>query len=222
MTRIAFVAVLAASVACRPAADTRETRDFERMRTQQRYDAYGRSRFFANGAVLQAPPAHTIARDPLLASRGQTATMAFLTGASNSAPVADVPSGATAVAGAGQFAISCAPCHGAAGFGGGAVAPNLIERRPPSLRSAKVAALAAGTIYSVITNGVGRMPPYGWQMTPSARWAVVAYVRSLTTQPTTLAARSDSGLAASLQRTDSLRAAGARLDDLVRARDTAR
>jgi hypothetical protein len=76
--------------------------------------------------------------------------------------------------------------------------------------------LSAGMIFSVITNGFGQMPPYGWQMPPATRWAVVAYVRSLATQPLTATARADSAEAAELHRLDSLHAAGVSLRELLK------
>ena len=222
MTRSGFVAaaMLASLLACRPAPDAREARDFERMRQQQRYDAYERSTFFPNGATMQPPPAHTIARDAAFASTGRTASPAFLTGASDSTYAADIPvavDDATRALGAKQFAISCVPCHGAGGFGGGPVAANLVTHRPPSLRAGVAAALPPGQMFRVITYGFNMMPPYGWQMSPATRWAVVAYVRSLATQPLTPQARADSSMAESLRRVDSLRAAGASLETIVRS-----
>src|SRR6185312_2194578 len=118
--------------------------------------------------------------------------------------------------------ISCAPCHGAGGFGGGPVAANLVTRRPPSLRSGPAAALPPGQMFSVITNGFGMMPPYGWQMPPATRWAVVAYVRSLAAQPVTADMRADSSIAESLRRLDSLHAAGASLEMIVRSQSEKR
>ena len=203
------IAVTIAAAACQP-PEHREARDFERMRRQQRYDPYDRSAFFPNGAAMQRPPAHTIARDGSLDATGQTASLAFLTGRSAGAFVAQIPiaiNDSLIGAGARQFAISCAPCHGAGGFGGGPIAPNLAEKRPPSLRSAPASVLPAGQLFAVITDGFGAMPPYGWQLTPSQRWAVAAYVRSLGAQPATNDTRTDSTTAAYLRLVDSLHAA---------------
>jgi mono/diheme cytochrome c family protein len=203
------IAVTMTAAACRP-PEARESKDFERMRRQQRYDPYDRSSFFANGAVMQAPPAHTIARDGALDASGQPASPAFLTGRSTGAFVAQPPvavDDSLLGAGAQQFAISCVPCHGTGGFGGGPIAPNLVEKRPPSLRSAPIAALPAGQLFAVITDGFGAMPPYGWQLPPAQRWAVVAYVRSLGSQPVTNDTRADSTTAAYLHLVDSLHAA---------------
>ena len=202
--RLVGVMVLGGAMACRPSSG-RERRDFERMRQQQRYDVYEPSRFFANGAVLQAPPAHTIARN-LTSTQGDASSPAFLTGVRGGADVAEVPMPVDTHVlslGAAQFAISCAPCHGAGGFGGGIMAPNLRQRLPPSLRLPPVSTLAPGTMFKVITNGVGRMPPYGWQMPIERRWAVVAYVRALTTLPVTDEMREDSTLATALRSGDS-------------------
>lgn len=219
---LVFVTMIAI-VGCRPHADVREARDFERMRVQQRYDAYGRSQFFANGAVLQPPPANTIARPPAYATQTPLRSLAFFSGRSDTAFVTDIPvtvDDRLRAVGARQFGISCAPCHGVAGFGGGSIAPNLVRKRPPSLRSKTMDTLSVGMIFSVITNGFGQMPPYGWQMPPETRWAVVAYVRSLATQPLTATAMADSAKAAELHRVDSLHAAGVSLRELLKLTGT--
>jgi len=181
--RTLLVAAASVVLACRQTPSRREARDFERMRHQQRYDAYDASRFFANGAVLQAPPANTVARDD-----------------SARRP---------ALGGQAQYEISCAPCHGAGGFGGGPIAPNLGEQRPPSLRTARVASMSPAELMTIVTAGIGRMPPLGWQLPPSARAAVLEYVRTIATAPPTAATSTDSAQAARLQRLDSLEKAGA-------------
>jgi mono/diheme cytochrome c family protein len=199
------------ALGCRP-SDRREVRDYERMRRQQRYDLYDTSRFFANGATMQAPPAHTVSRDLTLAAHGQVASLAYLTGRDRGAFVTDLPApgdSATLAVGGRQFAISCAPCHGAGGFGGGPIAPNLVGRRPASLRAAPADTLSPGALFSIVTDGFGNMPPYGWQLDPAARWAVIAYVRSLSTAQSTAATRADSAAAAHLHLLDSLHAAHA-------------
>jgi mono/diheme cytochrome c family protein len=187
------------AAACRAPSGAREARDFERMRRQQRYDAYDVGAAFPNRQTLQAPPAQTVARGPAFAERpGATKRDALL--------------------GAQQYGISCAPCHGAAGFGGGPIAPNLVDKRPPSLRSATIAGMSAEQILAVVTNGVGRMPPLGWQMPPDARDSVASYVRSLGAIRGEDAARKDSTMAAYLARIDSLAASGGGLDAVLRLR----
>ncbi|MGH7618049.1 MAG: c-type cytochrome [Gemmatimonadaceae bacterium] len=217
MTR-ASVVVLLMALACRPSG-ARDARDFERMRRQQRYDLYDTSRFFRNGAVVQSPPAHTIDRDPILAAQGQVASLAFSTGTSAGSDVVDIPvpiDDRVRRLGADHFRVSCVPCHGDGGFGGGPIAPNLGEKRPPSLRTPTVSSMPAGMLFRIITDGVGRMPPYGWQLPPATRWAVVAHVRSLSALSSTEASRSDSARAASLRQLDSLHAAHADLGTILR------
>src|SRR5581483_3342901 len=165
------------------------------------------------------PPAHTIARSAAYAPATPPATPAFLTGRTDATAVSAIPIAVDErllALGAKQFAISCAPCHGAGGFGGGPVAPNILPHRPPSLRTAPVATLPPGMLFSVITQGFGQMPPYGWQMTPEMRWAVVAYVRALTAQPMTAESRADSAQADDIRRVDSLRASGASLEQIAK------
>ena len=55
----------------------------------------------------------------------------------------------------------------------------MVECPPPSLLSASVRALPPATLYQVITDGFGRMPPYAAELPAEQRWAVVAYVRQL-------------------------------------------
>lgn len=201
MRRLAFLflSVAMIAVACRRPSGAREARDFERMRRQQRYDPYDVSRFFPNGATMQAPPPHTVARGLVVGTE----------------PVSDS-------LGAAQFAISCAPCHGAGGFGGGPMAPNIGDRRPPSLRSSRVASLPDSLLIAVITQGLGRMPPLGWQLMPDVRTAVVRYVRTLPTLPATDATRADSATAAYLRVVDSLVASGANVREILGLRASIR
>lgn len=176
--------------ACGASDDPRDHRDFERMRRQMRYETYGTSAHFTNGGAMQTPPLHSVSVEVNA--------------------VDTVASAAAIAVGQRQYAISCAPCHGSAGFGGGPVAPNLVEARPVSLRSAKVANLDGRAIVDIITNGKDRMPPLGWQLAPNVRWAVAAYVRTLGSAPANGdLARADSLLADRLRHLDSLHAAHA-------------
>ncbi|HEY4306733.1 MAG TPA: cytochrome c [Gemmatimonadaceae bacterium] len=204
MTRIAMTIVVFA-VACGGRPDSRELRDFERMRVQKRYDSYDASRRFPNGATMQVPPANTVSRE------------ADLSHGDGSMPT----SSAHALAlGARQYAISCAVCHGAAGYGGGRLAPNLTEHRPASLRGTAIVSTTPAALFETITNGEGGMPALGWQLSPAQRWAVIAYVRSLSTlTPTGQAAadaRADSAMARYLHEIDSLQANGAPIAAIAR------
>jgi mono/diheme cytochrome c family protein len=77
-----------------------------------------------------------------------------------------------------RFNIFCAPCHGRVGDGNGIVAQrgfccvsSLLQER---LRDAP-----PGYFFDVITNGIGTMPSYGFQVPERDRWAIIAYVRAL-------------------------------------------
>ncbi|HKN65155.1 MAG TPA: cytochrome c [Gemmatimonadaceae bacterium] len=199
---VAVVAVGVALAACAPGTTERERVDFERMRLQQRGSVYGGSPVFANGAIMQAPPAGTIARQ----SAGDTGVVA--TGMVDGRAATTIPgaiNGETLARGAGKFRIYCAVCHGTAGFGGSTVAENMGPPRPPSLRSARVLAAPPGYIFGVATNGLGRMPSYASALSAQERWDVVAYIQQLTRTPaTTRDAIDDSVRAVAIQRMDSL------------------
>ncbi|WP_258234538.1 c-type cytochrome [Cupriavidus pinatubonensis] len=77
-----------------------------------------------------------------------------------------------------RYEIHCAPCHSPTGDGDGMVVrrgfPHPLSFHTYALRRAPDAQL-----YDAITRGSGPMAPYAAQLTPSDRWAVVAYIRAL-------------------------------------------
>lgn len=90
--------------------------------------------------------------------------------------------------GAKSFQISCAPCHGVDGKGGGPVThndpANGINRFPvpaPLLSGdgAVTALRSDGYLYGTIRNGGVIMPRYGVSLTDHERWSIVAYMRTL-------------------------------------------
>jgi mono/diheme cytochrome c family protein len=95
---------------------------------------------------------------------------------------------ATVAQGARLFQITCAPCHGVEGKGGGPVTKNdptagisrfPVPAPPLSGAGAVPAQRSDGYIYYTIRNGGALMPPYGVSLTDRERWAVVAYLRTL-------------------------------------------
>lgn len=186
----------------------RERMDFERMRIQQRGDLYSASAAFASGATMQTPPAGTLPRG----SSGDTGVL--VTGLTGGTATTVIPQPITSeglTVGAAKFRVYCAVCHGSAGFGGSTVAENMGPPRPPSLRSARVAAAPVGYIFGVATNGLGRMPSYAGALTASERWDVVAYVRALQQRRAiALDALDDSLRALAIQHVDSLAKASGR------------
>jgi len=205
-------ALLAATIiggasGCRTSTE-RERVDFERMRVQQRYDRYGESRGFANGATMQAPPAGTMTRES-----GRVG-FAVASGDSGGEAIATIPIAVTPAVlarGKERFNIYCAVCHGAAAFGGSVIAENMGPPRPPSLRAGAPAALRPGALFRVITGGIGRMPAYAPQLTVEDRWAVIAYLERLrSTLPTSSDAIDDSLRALEIHRIDSVLASRGR------------
>lgn len=214
---MAFALALVAAVGC--TNRERAPYDFERMREQHRYDLWARSGVFANGAAMQLPPAGTIAREATVGPAG------LATGREGAGFVATIPvpvTPALLARGKSRFAIYCAVCHGAAGFGGSIVASNMVPTRPPSLRSDTARRLPAGYLFDVMTHGKGRMPPYDWALSPADRWAVAAYVQRLQHEPAIDSeAIGDSLAAAFLHSVDSLNAAQHRAPAGLAATDTA-
>ena len=89
-----------------------------------------------------------------------------------------------------RFTIYCSVCHGLDGHGHGQINERALElqgEEVPKARWTQVADLTAdivrnrpdGHIYNTINVGIRNMPPYGPQVPPADRWAIVAYVRAL-------------------------------------------
>ena len=168
MTRALASALLASGLlalgasACSDRAGDRW--DWERMRSQPRYDAYGRSGFFADRMAMRTPPAGTVSRE---------------SADSAAALPPDMTRPALLARGADRFRVFCAVCHGESGDGASLVATNMDPPRPPSLVDSERRALTPGQLYAVLSRGFGRMPPLASALTASDRWAVVAYVTDL-------------------------------------------
>jgi mono/diheme cytochrome c family protein len=95
---------------------------------------------------------------------------------------------ATLAEGKHLFEVTCTPCHGPLGKGGGPVTQNDpakdIRRFPipaPLLSGAgNVSSLRSdGYLYATIRNGGALMPAYGISLTDHERWSVVSYIRTL-------------------------------------------
>ena len=84
--------------------------------------------------------------------------------------------------------VTCAPCHGVEGKGGGPVTNHNpakgLNRFPlpaPVLSGAGAvsAVRSDGYIYATIRNGGALMPAYGVSLTEQERWSIVSYIRTL-------------------------------------------
>ena len=96
--------------------------------------------------------------------------------------------------GNGLYQVNCAVCHGVTAAGDGPLVPRLDDTeyggRPPALTSAgPIANKSDGEVYQVISKGFGGayglppdrflMPAWEKLLTPSERWAIIRYLRSL-------------------------------------------
>lgn len=145
------------------------------MANQPRYDPYESSNFFPDGSSSRPVVSGTV-------PYGQPAASSLLvTGKANGQDATTYPFPITAqvmARGQQRYNIYCAPCHGLAGNGDGIVAQRgfccVASLNTKDLRDAP-----PGHLFDMITNGVGAMPSYGFEILPRDRWAIIAYVRAL-------------------------------------------
>lgn len=163
------------------------------MDNQPRYEEQDTSPVFADGRAMRPKIPGTVARGQLqeddhyergyvmAAGQGGAQQPRFFEGFPEQAKVDEK----LLQRGQQRYNIYCAVCHGVDGRGQGPVhmrATELQEARwvPPSdLTSGPVRARPDGHIYNTINNGIRNMGPYGVQIPPPDRWAIVAYVRAL-------------------------------------------
>ena len=77
-----------------------------------------------------------------------------------------------------RYGIFCAPCHDLIGAGNGRI-PQRGFPYPPSFHGDSMREKPLGHYFRVISDGMGRMPPYRKQIPPADRWAITAYIRAL-------------------------------------------
>ncbi len=91
---------------------------------------------------------------------------------------------ATMARGKQVYGTFCTPCHGFDGDGDGMVHKRAETLQqgwvPPSnLHQEYLRQQPVGELFNTITHGIRNMQPYGAQIAPDDRWAVVMYVRAL-------------------------------------------
>lgn len=133
--------------------------DWKRMRVQSKYNAYGTNPMFRDSAAMRVPPAGTVAREAI--------------------PVTAPPPSVDLARGGDRFHIYCAVCHGDRGDGVSVVASNMDDPKPPSLLTGAPRTLDARQLFAVITDGIGRMPPFASQLPVADRWQIIAYLGQL-------------------------------------------
>lgn len=75
------------------------------------------------------------------------------------------------------FLTYCAVCHGSEGHGDGPLAHKMVFP-PPELPS-RLGGLSDGYLYATIRNGGFIMPPHSYRISPTPRWDLVNYLRSI-------------------------------------------
>ena len=155
------------------------------MDNQPKVRPQSASNFFHDGASMRAPVPGTV---PV---GGLREDAAFFEGKGTDGQfVATIPvtvDDGLVERGRERYAIYCQPCHDARGDGKGI----LFQRGnvpTASLHQERILATADGQLFDVITNGTGLMAGYRWPIAPSDRWAIVAYVRELQRQRSSLTA----------------------------------
>jgi mono/diheme cytochrome c family protein len=91
-----------------------------------------------------------------------------------------------------RYNVYCTPCHSRVGNGEGMI----VQRGyapATSYHTLRMQAAPLGHFFNVITNGYGAMPDYSAQLTPTDRWAVVAYIKALQLSQNATAADVPSG-----------------------------
>lgn len=161
---IAAAAFLLAAVGC--------ARDME---DQPRYEPLEASDFFDDGMSARPRVEGTVARGRLEVSEH------FYEGMVDGQLAERLPMEVDQTLlqrGQARYNIFCANCHDRVGTGQGMVVQRGFPQ-PPSYHEPRLRGVPDGHIYNVITNGLGRMAPYGPYIPPADRWAIVAYVRAL-------------------------------------------
>ena len=152
-----------------------DTTIFDAMERQPKYRAYSANPLFADGRAMRTPPAGTVPRER------QTMRPEITAGRSRTGDIVSaipVPVTRELMAqGRAKFEIHCALCHGLVGDGLSMVATQMSLRPPPNLHTIRDP--GPGHIYQVVTEGYGLMASYAAELTPTERWAVVAYVEAL-------------------------------------------
>lgn len=139
------------------------------MVDQPRYEPYEPSEFFADGQSARALLDGTVTRD------GTVIGGVALDAAEQQRPEITQE---LLRRGRQRFDIYCSVCHGRDGFGEGMVVQSGYPA-PPSLHSDRLRQAPDRHLLRVITQGLGKMPPYGSMVSPKDSWAIIAYVRAL-------------------------------------------
>jgi mono/diheme cytochrome c family protein len=161
------------------------------MDWQPKYKAQRQNTFFPDERAARLPVPGTVAVGALDLDdhfyRGKNAAGGWARTFPEQVAIDD----ATMKRGEERYGIYCVPCHGATGDGDGMVAKRadlLAEGTwvpPTNFKQDHLRQQPIGQLFNTITHGIRNMPPYGHQITPADRWAILLYVRALQRTQTT-------------------------------------
>jgi mono/diheme cytochrome c family protein len=77
------------------------------------------------------------------------------------------------------YNVYCIVCHGERGEGDGPVIGPDRFPAPPSLHTKQAVGYNDGTLFHIMTKGIGKMPSYADQLDQRERWMVVHYLHAL-------------------------------------------
>jgi mono/diheme cytochrome c family protein len=80
------------------------------------------------------------------------------------------------------YGYYCVMCHGPRGDGNGTVGQSFYPL-PTDLKNLQVQKQTDGKLFYTITFGLKRHPPLGFMITEADRWAIIHYIRSLSSEP---------------------------------------
>ena len=145
------------------------------MHNQPKFYPQRGTTFYKDGRSVRPQVEETVARGQL------NQDSYFHTGMQNGAEGTTMPFPVTMdvlARGQERYNVYCTPCHSRVGNGVGMI----VQRgyaKAGNFHTARLENAPLGHFFSVITNGYGAMPDYSSQLTPSERWAVVAYIKAL-------------------------------------------
>ena len=157
---------------CEGPGPSRET--MQKLHTQERFEPYAPSEFFADGRAMREPPANIIARGRLKANRPVDEGIDDY-GVIRWMPVEETEE--LLARGAERYGIFCATCHGQAADGAGPVSEH--NREIPSLVDPPISELGVGETFRVLAGKIRPSPAHAHYVAPADNWAIIAHIRDL-------------------------------------------
>ena len=176
----ALALLLAAAGGCRGCTSSRPPIHLNpNMDRQPKVIAQSANEFFADGAAMRKPVEGTVARGAL-APDGDPAFWRGLDAAGRPVAASPVAADQAVLArGAERYGIYCQPCHADNGRGRGVLFERAGVQSGDLVADQRIRGLSDGELFGVITNGIGLMPGYAYQVPAPDRWAIIAAVREL-------------------------------------------